>query len=510
MFEPTKAMHDILERLQLTVDNLHTQSSSMTKEAAMSIVDDTINELNLLYTNLRKGVENGHGEAMFSEMGWNFNFSQEIMINIAQDMLNEYQQFKELMTLSYPFERTYMQLGVYLFDLYDISLKVRSSFVTMESTIYAILREEILMPYLDLDFKKVVPSIRYEKKEKGSCYHLPPEAWETSEIKVIQKAQAFLEQLQHANYSKLQTISPTFYEAFQDKLDECSHGLETFNLLNRKVLLMIENYKEGERIINGRAYPLLDLQYLMENFKNLLALSKHAENINSELNALKKQAEQIIFNHEYSQKLNKLIGSKKPTTRGKRKATPPIKQQPVTISPLIEEVLPVVERPLPKISSPVQDLSKHLSTLSLSCSKDHIEGPKVKAAPYVPHFAAQKTVVSKKTTEPSPYIFKSRSRKTLEAVFSGTNKVKYADLKTLVENALSGDVKSDTGSSSRKMTFGKHKVFLHQRHGRDRKKYVDPNVIKDVRNILKTLGVTPETYQDPSVTSSQSNSSTLK
>ncbi len=99
----------------------------------------------------------------------------------------------------------------------------------------------------------------------------------------------------------------------------------------------------------------------------------------------------------------------------------------------------------------------------------------------------------KKEDKNENFVFKSRSRKTIEKIFDGDKKIKYADLVTLVEHAFSGKELSKTGSSSRKLILGIETIFLHQRHNRDRKDYVDPNTIKDVKRVLGILGVTPET-----------------
>lgn len=82
-------------------------------------------------------------------------------------------------------------------------------------------------------------------------------------------------------------------------------------------------------------------------------------------------------------------------------------------------------------------------------------------------------------------------RKTILKIFEGSLKIKYENLVTLV-TSLEGTENEKTGSSSRKFHFLDTDLLLHKRHKRDRAQYVDPAVIKRLKSILTSLGITPD------------------
>lgn len=86
---------------------------------------------------------------------------------------------------------------------------------------------------------------------------------------------------------------------------------------------------------------------------------------------------------------------------------------------------------------------------------------------------------------------KGNPGKTIAKIFSGTKKIKYHNLVVLID-ALKGITNESTGSSARKMYLQDQKLFLHKRHGRYRAIYVDPNVIKDMCEMLKAIGITAD------------------
>lgn len=79
-------------------------------------------------------------------------------------------------------------------------------------------------------------------------------------------------------------------------------------------------------------------------------------------------------------------------------------------------------------------------------------------------------------------------KKTVIKIFENSPKIKYDKLVTLIE-ALSGELNDKTGSSSRKFHLFDMSVFMHERHGRDRAQYVDGHVVKQMKILLSSLGI---------------------
>jgi hypothetical protein len=126
-----------------------------------------------------------------------------------------------------------------------------------------------------------------------------------------------------------------------------------------------------------------------------------------------------------------------------------------------------------------------------------VENSNTPIHPLYQTYQNKKEQKNKKEEQPQEikFSFKSRSKKVLENLFEGSLKIKYTNLVTLVENALYGKEVSNTGSSSRKLIVESETIFLHARHHRDRKDFVDPNTIKEVKRMLQALGITPETVE---------------
>jgi hypothetical protein len=89
--------------------------------------------------------------------------------------------------------------------------------------------------------------------------------------------------------------------------------------------------------------------------------------------------------------------------------------------------------------------------------------------------------------------FSSKAENIIEDIFAESKKIKYCDLVNFIKNTLEGKVDSKTKSSLRKLIIADGQtVFIHQRHGRDRKKYVPVEAVKELKIVLQNLGINPK------------------
>lgn len=95
--------------------------------------------------------------------------------------------------------------------------------------------------------------------------------------------------------------------------------------------------------------------------------------------------------------------------------------------------------------------------------------------------------------EPTETIKGNTAKQVVKDIFDPVHykHVKYDDLVNLIEN-LHGFENNKTKSSSRKLHLPHTTLFPHERHGRDRKDYADPQLVKHMRNALLAIGVTPD------------------
>lgn len=513
--KPLDAIIALKTQLSTQITALKQKSSSPEEhqETAFTILRATIQELNKIYqifSILLALPESDLKEKSIKNVIQNMQLKRKLTLDgneILKTLTNSHlPEFRDFYDEPYCWELCYYTATLCIQD--NQTYPVKSRFNTIETEIYTLLIQHVITPQIDPVFKKIKNNfyinptttqfgIRFEKTDYDEYYQylaLEKKAAQVTERYDIYKEShsdifkdfseeifPILDKLDVYNYLINVTIK-AYYKEFTDTTQFSVIFTESFSLL-KNVFQFFANVS----VLNQ------ELDALIKKYDSLFNYGSHSNsNPNQSSNAIsKRQAKknrtlQRVVRNAPSLETEIFLNKGKAATEEMPIVTP---SADIDSLPVSHEVTPITDTSFEKLSEKLAEKLEEVSVEentaeSAALTYDYMLYPKKKKS-------ISQTANETPETEVATPHFGSKTEKTLQKIIDLSPKLKYSALTRFFVNKLSGYVNDKTGSSSRKLFADKHGVFLHERHGRDRKQYVDVNVVKDTRDLLQNLKIIP-------------------
>lgn len=478
---------------------------SIQKETATAVIKRTFDHLRNLYNSLNELSDIETIKKITKDMQFSVPLPKKdetIFLGLmAHLMLSAISRFNSIVAESdYFLEETYLELKRLKAD--NNLFPYKNEFSKKENELFQIISKKIVEPYYDIYFDKMKSHFIIGSSALGLYYqcdiplHILKEFKEITET--LKKQDLLIAEVKSFK-ENFGSESGWFKDNIADLLELNVIRLTVFSDLIKKLnefpVIRKENIKKGT------------LSDFFPNIKAIFLLRENLDEINNDLelilSALDKRKKELT---PIQSKTKSSSSSKKRHKKHKKERANPSEEIYYTDDSVSQHAMdldPISNSPDRASSSEASSLaatdskSEECIFLSKEAEKEE-EEPEEKQEEIEEKSAEENLPLYSyhhaKQQEAEARRFSSKAEKIIEDIFDESKKINYYDLVNFIKNTLNGEVDSKTKSSSRKLILAPGQtVFMHQRHGRDRKDYVPVETVKALKIVLQNLGITPKT-----------------
>lgn len=415
---------------------------------------------------------------------------ETIVTIMAHLMVSAIDRFNSIAADSYFLEEAYLELKRLKKDndLYDY----KNDLSKKENELFQRISKKLIEPYYDPCFDKMKKHFTIISSNLGLYYQCDIPLCNLKEyediLRTLKKQDTLIEKVESFK-NNFESAHDWVKDNMEDMLELIELRLIVFYELVEKLnacSIRKDNIKKG------------NISDFFPNIKAIFLLRENLDEVDNDLDSM------LSILNEKKKELESLRKEKKSSTKKRRKKRKKeIAVEPEALSDSLEGSSILSDSSSVVAATSVHSYSSDESEKYVFLNKE--EGKKeekeeikeqkqeIKEKPAENLLLHNYHRSKKQEKEEEPRRFSSDAEKMIQDIFDGSKKINYHNLVNFIKNTLNGEVNSKTKSSSRKLKIASGQtVFMHQRHGRDRKNYVPVETVKALKIVLENLGLAPE------------------